>query len=160
MPEKGLSAEQWLQGATPSAPPAVKLAAALVMGYGMFSVVASLGILLLMRDASPRSALIIPGFFGAVLWVWAGANLLKLRHWAVTLGRVLSGFAAVIGVVVIWRAFAVDPPVVLAARLIQVAIAWTAAVVLFSPDVRRAFKRPPDATQHWITNRGGPPPPP
>jgi hypothetical protein len=113
-----------------------------------------------MRDASPRSALIIPGFFGAALWVWAGANLLKLRHWALTLGRVLSALAAVLGVVIVWRAFAVDPPIVLAGRLLQVAIALTTAVVLFSPDVRRAFKRPPDPTQHWITSRDARPPAP
>jgi hypothetical protein len=161
MPDGGLSAQQWLSGESRPKPRAVRIASGLLIAYGVFGLLAGLSLLVWVQDAYRPSRLVLSGLVGGTLWVWIGTKLLQFRHWALITGRVLALPAAIIGLIAfIARGFLVDPPILVVLRFGQVALAVAAAITLFSPGVNRAFKQPPDPTQHWITSRAGPPPPP
>ena len=150
-----------VKGESPRVPKALRIASGLLVAYGVFTFVSIMGYRLLTPDAYGSSRFLVGGFLGlgGTLWILTGANLLKLRHWALTLGRVLSVLAAVIGPIVLARNFAVVPPTVVLIQSVQTALAVAIAISLFLPAVIKAFRQPPDPTQHWITSRTSPPPP-
>jgi peptidoglycan/LPS O-acetylase OafA/YrhL len=161
MPDEGLSAQQFLTSQSPPKPRAVRIAAGLLIAYGVFGLAAILLLLVWQQDAYRPSQLVLPRLVGGTVLVWIGTKVLQLRRWALITGRVLAVPAAIFGLIAfIARGFVVDPPIVVVLQLLHDALAVAAAITLFSPGVTRAFKQRPDPTQHWITSRAGPPPPP
>jgi hypothetical protein len=120
------------------------------MAYAIFGFLSGVGYPLLVFG-NLRWQLVVGSLFGATLWLWLGANLLHLRHWALVLGRVLA-VLAVIGMIliVVFRRVRWDPAVVVLS-LGQLALALAVIISLFSPGVTRAFKQRPVPTVPEVT---------
>jgi hypothetical protein len=154
MPDGGLSAEQLLRSESPAKPRGVRIASALCVGYAVLGLIGGLWYVFLVQDNYTPAQWVVPGLFGVTLWLWVGAKLLQLRHWALIAGRVLAVPSVVIFLIALATGrFAVDPPILIALRLGQLAVALALAISLFLPGVTTAFKQPPDSTEHWIRSR-------
>ncbi len=83
--------------------------------------------------------------FGVALWVWVGAKLLQLRHWALVLGRVLPALAVIgIPLVLAFGRVRLDP-VLVVLTLGQPALALSVLISLFLPALTKEFKQRPEA---------------